>query len=115
MFIHLFTVRAEMFTKPTLDSLLTIDASDPLVMMDEPTMFAAQEISHVPEEVISKRNQILSYITSTEIRSRFNADIYKDILRLDAESEMTMEDLEHYVQSFPTEELQSKFMKWKFK
>ena len=115
MFIHLFTVRAEMFGEPSLDSLFVIDNTDVLVMMDDQTYTAAKELSHVPKEVVQKRNYISSYVGSTEMRLRFNQDIYPKILRLDVDEELSMDDLESLVQSYPSDRLEAKLKSWEFK
>ena len=96
------------FEDPSLDSLYHIDKDDVLLMMDEPTNNAAQEIT-------DKRNSIVSYISMTEIRLRYNMDMYKHILRLDYRYKMDMEALNEYVQSYTIDELKDLFKKWKFK
>lgn len=115
MFIHLFTVRMSAFEDPSLDSLYHINKDNTLLMMDEQTYVAAQELSVIPQEITDERKSILSYISMTEIRLRYNNDMYPHILRLEYELKLDMEMLNEYIISFTIDELKDLFKKWKFK
>jgi len=115
MFIHLFSIRAEMFEPPSVDSLYVIDDSDVLVMMDTQTYDAAKELSHVPEEVERKRSLINNYVKYTELRIRMDQAMYPRILRLDVDEELSFDDLDRVIQTYPADRLKAKLKSWEFK
>lgn len=115
MIIHLFTVQLDTFEPPTLDTLLCIDTTDTLLMMDTQTFEAAKELSHIPEETISGRNEITNFVAATEMRLRFSSSIYHRMLRLDVNEELSRDDMTALLQSYDRKTLQTKLKKWEFK
>jgi len=111
-YIHLFTVRSRQFELPILDSLLVIDTSKHEMIMDYQLFQAIQELSHLPDEeremIEAEHNRIMGYHTSTNMRLRFNCDIYQHILKLEADTKLDMDDLDHYMQNIESDELQNK-------
>jgi len=114
MFIHLFTIRQRIFEPIELDSLLIVDNTDPLVMLDQDTYVAALELSHIPDGVKRKRETLSAYITTSAWRSRYNSDIYPEILRLDVEVEINMESIECHLNHLPQDRLKAKIKAMEF-